>query len=328
MADEVSAVAGVDALEAERWGYVEDRRNVLVKIVQGLYKFARRKPLGAFGAILVVLIMFITVFGPGSVPPREVFGFGLTVPSPAPYSYKEYKLGEAQLEGPSWKHLMGTDQLGRDVFSRLMFGAGISVWIGVSVFAITTTQSTLLTLFTAYYIRSVDLIVNRLIEIFGFLPDLILIIALFSIYGATPFTMIGTLGFLGGINTSRMLRAVIIGLRGQPFIEATKSIGASDRRIILKHIFPNVAFLIIIGATGAIAGAVQIEAGLAIIGFGLDPTYPSWGNMMNSSREVLRTAPHMAIFPALFLATTIFGFRLLGDALRDVLDPRLRGGGR
>ena len=327
MSTEQSAMGGL-GLEAGGWDYVEKKPPIPFRVLLGLYKFSRRKPLGAFGAVLVVLIMAVAIFGPGSVPPREVFGFGLTVPSPAPYSYKAYKLGEQKLQGPSWAHPMGTDQLGRDVLSRLLYGAGISVWIGVSVFAITSIQSTLLTLFSAYYIRSVDLILNRLLEILAFLPDLILLIALFSIYGATPFTMIGTLGVLGGIGTSRMLRAVVISLRGLPFIEASKSIGASDKRIILRHILPNVAFLIIIGATGAIAGAVTMEAGLAVIGFGLDPTYPSWGNMMNSSREYLRVAPHMAIFPGLFLATTIFGFRLLGDALRDVLDPRLRGGGR
>jgi peptide/nickel transport system permease protein len=171
----------------------------------------------------------------------------------------------------------------------------------------------------------VDLILQRFIEVFGVLPDLIILISLMAIYGATPWTFVLTLGILNGVNTSRVLRSVVIGLRGMPFIEAAKAIGADDRRILLKYIFPNVFFLIIVGATAGVSGAIIAEAGLAIIGFGLDPTFPTWGTLINNSREFLRIAPHMAVFPAIMLAMTIFGFRLLGDALRDVLDPRLRG---
>ncbi|MDP3947495.1 MAG: ABC transporter permease, partial [bacterium] len=214
---------------------------------------------------------------------------------------------------------------GRDLFSRILYGARLSVFTGLGVFLISTLLSTTLTLVSAYYIRSVDLILQRLIEVIGFLPDLIILIALFSIYGGTPMTFVLTLGVLNGINTSRVLRSIVIGLRGMPFVESAKAIGASDRRIITRHILPNVAFYIIVSGTGAIAGAIVAEAGLAIIGFGLSPTYPTWGNLMNGAREFLRVAPHLAIFPALMIAVTIFGFRLLGDALRDVLDPRLRG---
>ena len=313
--------SAVPWLEPEdRWAAEEDR-SPLVKIPRGLYKFARRKPLGAFGGALVFLLFFLAVFGAGiSVGP-------IRVPAVAPYHYNAYELGENRLEGPSRSHIMGTDQLGRDIFSRLVYGARISVFIGLGVFTISTLLSTSLTLVSAYYIRSVDLILQRLMEVVSFIPDLILLIALFSIYGATPVTLVLTVGVLGGVNTSRVLRSVIIGLRGLPYVEAAKALGASDRRIITRHILPNVAFIIIVGATSAIAGAITIEAGLAIIGFGLSPSYPSWGNMMNASREFLRVGPHMAIFPGLMLALTIFGFRLLGDALRDVLDPRLRGRG-
>jgi peptide/nickel transport system permease protein len=284
-------------------------RPFLLRIPGNLVTFARRKPLGAFGGVLVLILVFMAVFGPML----------------APYHYNEYELGKGKFEAPSASHILGTDNVGRDIFSRLLYGARISFTIGISVFAISTLLSTTLTLVSAYYIRTVDLLLQRVVELVGFLPDLILIIALFSIYGASPLTLILTLGVLNGINTSRVLRSIVIGIRALPFIESAKAMGASDKRVILRHILPNVAYLIIVGATTAIAAAVTIESGLAIIGIGLDPSYPTWGNMLNSSRDFLRRGPWMAIGPGLMLFLTIFGFRLLGDALRDVLDPRLRG---
>ena len=307
----------------EDWAYQKEPGFVAAGL-QGLHKFARRKPLGAFGGVLVVILFVFAIFGAGLTIPVV----GLSIPRLAPYHYNEYDLANIQatkLQGPSWSHVMGTDQRGRDLFSRILYGARLSVFTGLGVFLISTLLSTTLTLVSAYYIRSVDLILQRLIEVIGFLPDLIILIALFSIYGGTPVTFVLTLGVLNGINTSRVLRSIVIGLRGMPFVESAKAIGASDRRIIARHIRPHVAFYIIVSGTGAIAGAIVAEAGLAIIGFGLSPTYPTWGNLMNGAREFLRVAPHLAIFPALMIAVTIFGFRLLGDALRDVLDPRLRG---
>ncbi|HXH22118.1 MAG TPA: ABC transporter permease [Dehalococcoidia bacterium] len=298
----------------------EQKPPLHIRIPTNLYRFTRRKPLGAFGGFLVLLLLVMAVTGGGlsAIVNRDM-------PSIAPYHYNEYKLGQDRLKGPSSEHWFGTDEFGRDVFSRLLYGAGVSVTIGVGVFALSTTLSTFLTMISGYYVTSVDLILQRFIEIFGVLPDLIILISLMAIYGASPLTFVLTLGILNGINTSRVLRSVIIGLRGMPYIEAAKAIGATDKRILRHYILPNVFYLIIVGATGGISGAIQAEAGLAIIGVGLNPNFPTWGTMLNASRELLRVAPWLAIFPALMLAMTIFGFRLLGDALRDVLDPRLRG---
>lgn len=298
----------------------EQKPPLYKRIPLNLLKFTRRKPLGAFGGFLIVVLLFMAVAGGGlsGVINRDM-------PSIAPYHYNEYQLGKARLESPSSTHPFGTDQLGRDVFSRLLYGAGVSITIGVGVFLLSTGLSTTLTLVSGYYVTSVDLILQRIVEIFGVLPDLIILISLMAIYGANPATFIITLGVLNGINTSRVLRAVIIGLRGMPYIEAAKAVGATDRRILTRYILPNVFFLIIVGATSGISGAIAAEAGLAVIGFGLNPNFPTWGTMLNASREFLRVAPWLAIFPAVMLAMTIFGFRLLGDALRDVLDPRLRG---
>ncbi len=302
------------------WSGFEQKPFMLKRIPLNIMKFAKAKPLGAFGGLLVVILVFLAASGGGlsAIVNKDM-------PSIAPYHYNDYTLGKNKLEGPSARHIFGTDQLGRDVFSRLLYGAGVSITIGLGVFALSATLSTTITLVSGYYVTSVDLVLQRFIEIFGVLPDLIILISLMAIYGATPLTFVLTLGVLNGINTSRVLRAVIIGLRGMPYVEAAKSLGASDRRVLTRHLLPNVFFLIIVGATAGISGAISAEAGLAVIGFGLNPSFPTWGTMLNASREYLRVAPHLAIFPALCLAMTIFGFRLLGDALRDVLDPRLRG---
>lgn len=297
----------------------EVQPGLLRRMPRNLYRFTRRKPLGAFGGFIIALLVFMAIFGAG-------FKVGpVKVPSLAPYHYNEYELLKNYLQKPSRSHIMGTDEIGRDVFSRILYGARLSVFIGLGVFSISITLQTTISVISAYYVTSLDLILQRITDIFGFLPDLVILISLMGIYGANPVTLIVTLGILNGINTSRVLRSLVIGIRGLPYIEAAKAIGASDSRVIVRHIFPNIAYYVIIQATGAISAAIAAEAGLAIIGLGLDPTYPTWGNMMNASREFLRTAPHLAIAPGLMLALTIFGFRLLGDALRDVLDPRLRG---
>lgn len=287
---------------------------------RGIIWFCRRKPLGAFGFVLLIVPILAAVVLPG-------LDLGIvTLPQLVKFAPDEYVLDPQQrLQGPTWEHPMGTDAIGRDLFSRLLSGSRLSYIIGFSVFVISTVLSTTLTIVSAYYIRSVDLVVQRVVEIINFLPDLILIITLFSIYGATPVTLIITLGLLNGINTGRVLRSLVIQVRAMPYIEAARSVGADDRRIIIKHVLPQVMFLIVISATGGLAQAVTVEAGLSLLGFGITPTYPTLGNLLNDSRDYLRVAPHMAIFPGLVIFMLLLGSRLFGDALRDVLDPRLRG---
>lgn len=296
-------------------------RPLHVRTIAALIAFSKRKPLGAFGAGLTLIPIFIAVFGPG-------LDLGvIQTPSITKYGPNDYVLGQEILEGPSWDHPMGTDHLGRDVFSRLLHGARLSFLIGWSVFAISSVMSTTLTILSAYFIHTLDLIFQRLIEIASFLPDLILIVALFSIYGATPLTMILTLGLLRGFDTGRILRSLVISVRAQPYVEAARLLGATDKRIIVRHVLPQVAYLIIVFATGGMATAVLVESGLAILGFGINPDTPTIGNLLNASRQHLAVAPQLALFPGLVLFMLLLGSRLLGDALRDVLDPRLRGEG-
>lgn len=319
--DDQTLRAPPEELLAEGW-QTEQQRAWPARILRALVTFARRKPLGAAGGVLVLTPLAAAIFLPG-------FDLGIIqLPNLLPYHHNHYVLGQDVLLSPSLDHPFGTDDRGRDLFSRLIYGSRLSFLIGFGVFLIATTMSTTLTMLSAYYIRTVDLVLQRIVEIIGFLPDLVLIIALFSIYGATPITLIITLGVLSGFNTGRVLRSLVIGVKGQPFIEAAKSIGAGDSRIIVRHVLPQVAFWIIVAATTGVSQAIVVESGLAILGIGIDPSYPTLGNLLNSSRLFLRDAPWLALFPGLIIFMVLLGSRLLGDALRDVLDPRLRGQGR
>lgn len=308
----------VGALELEDVeGYRKSR--LPVRVLRGIAGFSRRKPLGAFGAVLMLVPLLAAFLLPG-------LDLGIAhLPQVTSYSADDYKLGEPVLQSPSSEHWLGTDVRGRDLFARLLVGTRTSFIIGGSIFAISTVISTVLVLFSAYYVRTLDLLVQRMVEVVAFLPDLILLVALFSVFGASPLTFVLTVGLLRAADTSRVLRSLVIQVRAMPYIEAAKAIGASNNRIILKHVFPQVFFLIILAVTSGLAIALLIEAGLSILGFGINPTTPTLGNLLNGSRQYLRTAPHLALAPGFVLFMLLLGARLLGDALRDVLDPRLRG---
>lgn len=290
-----------------------------VRAFRGLVTFTRRKPLGMFGAVLMLIPFLAAFFLPG---------LNLSVvelPQITKYAADDYELGAAVLESPNSDHWIGTDVRGRDMLARLLVGTRNSLIIGGSIFVLSSVISTTLVMFTAYYVRTVDLLAQRVVEVFSFLPDLILLVALFSVFGASPLTFILVVGLLRGVDTSRVLRSLVIQVRSMPFIESARAIGAGNNRIILRHVFPQVFFVIILSVTNGIAIALLIEAGLSILGFGIAPTTPTLGNLLNASRQFLRTAPHLAIAPGVVLFMILLGARLLGDALRDVLDPRLRG---
>lgn len=310
-----------DAVAAEAWP-AETRPGIASRVGGGLKAFARRKPLGATGGLVVLVILLASLLLPG-------LDLGIvTLPQVTRYSISDAELGQDILEGPSVDHYFGTDRLGRDMFARILVGVRNSMVIGGSVFAISIGLSTVLTLFSAYYVRTVDLLMQRAFEIVSFLPDLILIVTMLSIFGATPLALILILGVLRGFNDSKVLRSLVISVRAQPYIEAARTLGASNNRIILRHVFPNVAYFLVITATNAVAVALVIESGLAILGIGVDPNTPTIGNLLNDSRNHFRVAPYLAVIPGLALFALLLGLRLLGDSLRDVLDPRLRGEGR
>jgi peptide/nickel transport system permease protein len=239
------------------------------------------------------------------------------------YTYDHQVLSE-RLQGVSSHHILGTDNLGRDMFSRIFYGSKVSITIGFLAVAISQSIAVCVGVVSGYYGGRVDFGVQRLVDIMQALPGLIALIFLYSVFGAGMTVLIPAIGILGAPAASRVVRGTVITVRQNQYVEAAVMLGASDFRILTKHILPNITHVVIIGASIGIGGAILIESTLAFLGFGLPPPFPTWGRMLNASREYT-TFPMLAIWPGLALTATVFAFNMLGDALRDVWDPRLRG---
>jgi peptide/nickel transport system permease protein len=287
----------------------------------GTYRFARGKPLGAFGAVIILLMILAALF--------TFLGLADNITG---YRYDHQVLGD-RLQGPSSKHILGTDQLGRDVFSRLFYGSRVSVTVGFLAVTISQTAAALMGVVSGYYGGKFDAFFQRIVDIGQALPGLVALIFVISVVGRSGFfesefgrqlLLVLALGVLGAPGASRVIRGQTIAIRNNAYIEAATVLGASDRRIIFRHILPNVVHIIIIGASVGIGGAILVESTLAFLGFGLPPPFPTWGSMLNRAREYT-TQPLLAIFPGLAITMTVFAFNVFGDALRDVWDPRLRG---
>ena len=287
-------------------------------------KYARRKPLGAFGAMLVGLFVVIAVFSPMI----------------APYNARESV--DASLKSPGWDHLLGTDAMGQDVLSRVLVGSQISLAVGFSVTIINVSLSTLLGLLAGYFQGPVDYIIQRSGEVWSAFPGLIALMLIVSILG-TPSTEGGNLltiawdmrnlifAFsLGAVfGGSRVVRGVTISLKQAEYATAARALGASDMRIILRHLLPNVLPYVIVSATAGLGVVILGEASLSFLGLGVAPGTPSWGqDLSGRNRQFFTSAWWIALAPGTAISLTVLGFNLFGDALRDILDPRLRGSGK
>lgn len=258
-------------------------------------RFARRKPLGALSSAGIALIVLAAVFAP------------LIAPYDPTTTYPRDKL-----EGPSRAHLMGTDDLGRDVFSRIVYGARTSLVAGVAA----TIFGTLLGMVSGYAGGRVDMVVQRIMDSLQALPALVP--SLWNIIWALAlFTLPGA---------SRIVRGAVLSVKTEPYIESARLIGAGPLRTLLSHILPNVMAPIIVIASVTIGAAILAEASLSFLGLGVPPPAPSWGGVLaTSGRRYFERAPTLAIFPGAAITLTVLAFNLLGDTLRDVLDPHLRG---
>ena len=278
---------------------------------RGLLRFARRKPLGFFGLVVVLALLFL------AMPP--------VADRIAPYSYSEQDLRH-RLEGPSGRHLLGTDSVGRDVFSRLVYGARVSMIVGFGAVAVSETIAIVVGVASGYYLGWFDKVFQRVVDVFQSLPGLIVLITILGIFGSGLWQLVFVIGILGGPGGSRLIRGQVISLMHTPYVEGARVVGANAWRIMVRHILPNVMALVILGATVRLGAVVLIEATLSFLGYGMPPPFPSWGQMLTlDGREYMRKAPGLAIYPGLTIGLTVFAFNMLGDALRDVLDPRLRG---
>ena len=284
----------------------------LQKLRRGLVRFCRTKPLGAFGAVVVIILVAMAFF-PGI--------FSTQDPNPSPPPLAE------RYQGPSASHWFGTDSFGRDMYTRLVYGARTSITIGFGVVFISSILAAFLGVVSGYFGGWADMLIQRLVDIGIALPGLIFIILVVTTLQDLPVTLriIMPVGVLIALGSSRVIRGAAISAKQNQYVEAARVIGATDSRIIARHVLPNVMAVVIVGASIQIGGAVLIESALSYLGYGIPPPTPSWGRMLNESRQQLSNYPHLVIFPTLAIFMTVYSFNMLGDALRDVLDPRLRG---
>jgi peptide/nickel transport system permease protein len=276
-----------------------------------LWQFCRRKPLGALGGLIVLILLLLAVFAPWI----------------APYSYDDTIPG-ARMKAPSPQFWMGTDNLGRDVFSRVVYGAGVSVTVGFGAVLLANVLATLIGVTSGYFGGGYDICVQRVVDAWQSFPFLVVILSMMAVLGPGLLNLILALGVLGAAAGSRVIRGATISAMQNSYVEAARALGAGHLRIMLHYLLPNVAATIIILATIGLGAAILAESALSFLGFGVPPPYPSWGAMLSGSgRSFMYRAPWMAIWPGAAISLAVFGFNMLGDALRDVLDPRLRGGG-
>ena len=254
-----------------------------------------------------------------------VYLIALVTPLIAPYDPAMQGPLPGRLAAPSSEFLLGTDHVARDVFSRLMYGARVSLSIGFVAVGISVTIGTLLGAVAGYLGGWIDTVVMRFVDMVISFPRLVLLIAIVALFDTQSiFLIVAVLGFTQWPGTARIVRGEVLSLREREFVEATRALGFSRRRIILRHVIPNVLAPVIIAATLGIGNVIVLEAGLSFLGLGLEPPTPSWGSMVADGRDLLLNAWWISTFPGLAIVLTVVAFNLVGDGLRDALDPRLR----
>lgn len=269
----------------------------------------RDKPLGAVGG--VVLLAFVVI--------------GVFADFIAPYDFNEIAPLD-RMQAPSLAHWFGTDNLGRDVLSRCIYGAQLSVIIGCSAAALATVISAVLGIVSGYFGGKIDLGLQRVVDAWMSFPDLIVLIVVVSVLGPGMPQIIGTLGLLLGIGGSRIVRSAVVSVREHMYVHAAQSTGASWPRILWKHVLPNVMPPIIVLFTTRVGSVILAESGLSFLGLGVPPPSPTWGSMLSGSgRTYMFQGPWLALAPGLCLTAVVYATNVFGDALRDLLDPRMRG---
>jgi peptide/nickel transport system permease protein len=302
-----------------------------IRWARSIARFAQRKPLAAAGGVIVVIMLVCAVFAANIAP------YG--------YDVRDY---HALLANPSFSHLLGTDDVGRDIFSRIVYGARVSIIVGFGTIFISTLVAGFIGVSAGYFGGWVDLLMQRLVDVWLAFPALLLLIVFAAVFG-TPTTpkvlfahtplklvldpaeirtaqIIFSLGLILSGGSSRVFRSAVIAIRHNQYIEAARAIGASHPRVIFRYILPNVMPVMLVIATVQLGTAILIEASLSFLQFGIPPPVPAWGSMLSgNATQFVNRAPILAVWPGLAISLAVFGFNMLGDGLRDVLDPRLRG---
>jgi peptide/nickel transport system permease protein len=269
----------------------------------------QRKPLGTVGAVIVIVMV-------GAAALADVL---------SPYGFAQTSLRERFIS-MSAAHWLGTDQLGRDLLTRLMYGARISLYVGFGAVLLGSALATVIGVLSAYFGGRFDLGLQRIVDAWMAFPPLLLLMSIMSLLGPTVFNITAVLGVAFGIQNSRIIRGVALSIKEYQFVEAARAIGARHVRITVGHLLPNVMPTIIVVATTGLSTVILTEASLSFLGLGVPPPYPTWGGMLSlAGLDHMYQAPWLAIWPAVALSVAVFGFNMLGDALRDLLDPRLKG---
>ena len=273
-------------------------------------RLVREKPLGTFCGMIVLLFIVVAIFA-------DVL---------APYGYMKIHMLD-MLQGPSAQYLLGTDHLGRDFLSRLIHGARLSLTVGLAATTLTIVVAVLIGGISGFLGGKLDLGVQRFVDAWMAFPGLILLLTIMSIVGRGMPQIIVVLGITGGIGGSRTVRGAVIGIKENDYFLAAKSVGTPTRQILIRHVLPNIMAPLIIIFSINIGGVIIAEASLSFLGFGLPPSVPSWGGLLSrEGRRYMEIAPWLALWPGLCLTSVVYCFNMFGDAMRDLLDPRLRGG--
>jgi peptide/nickel transport system permease protein len=273
-----------------------------------LPRVARRNPLAAVGVVFVAIFVFAAIFAPWISPQDPAH---IDLPN--------------RLQTPSMQHWAGTDELGRDILSRLIWGARISLFVGSSVVIGSLLLGLIIGSLAGYYGGGIDRFVNVvLMNAFLSFPGILIAIAFVAFRGPGIFNLILALSIGGWVGYARLVRAQVLAVREREFVEAARALGAGDLHIITRHILPNIIQPVIVQAAIGMAGAVLAEATMSFLGLGVPPPTASWGSMLNDARSHLFDAPHLVIFPAVTVMLAVLAFNFIGDALRDLLDPRSR----
>jgi peptide/nickel transport system permease protein len=273
-----------------------------------LPRVAHHNPLAAVGVLLVSIFVFAAIFAPW-IAPQDPAHIDL----------------QNRLLSPSARHWFGTDELGRDILSRLIWGARISLFVGSSVVVCSLLLGLIIGSLAGYYGGGIDRFVNVvLMNAFLSFPGILIAIAFVAFRGPGIFNLILALSIGGWVGYARLVRAQVLAVREREFIEAARALGAGDLHIITKHILPNIIQPVIVQAAIGMAGAILAEATMSFLGLGVPPPTASWGSMLNDARSHLFDAPHLVLFPAVTVMLAVLAFNFIGDALRDLLDPRSR----
>lgn len=265
-----------------------------------------REPIGLIGFVVIVLLIAVAV----------------TAPVIAPYS-ADAQPGR-RLQSPSGTFWLGTDEFGRDVFSRLVYGARVSLQVGIVAVGIALAIGGFMGLVSGYHQGIIDSLIQRLVDILLAFPTLILVIALATVMGASTTTAMIAIGIVYAPAIARVVRGATLQVTQELYVEAGKAIGVGSARMMTKHILPNIAAPVIVQCTLLLSTAILAEAALSFLGLGTQPPMASWGAMLGTGRKYMETAPFVAVFPGLAISITVLGFNLFGDALRDALDPKMR----